>query len=45
MIHGKLSYGEVKDRQGVVQPYTTIIAEDIIFFQWKFTKFLGFDIV
>lgn len=33
MVNGKVSYGEIKDREGAARATTTIIAEEIIFFQ------------
>lgn len=33
LINGKISYGEIKDRDGVLRPSTSILVEDIIYFQ------------
>ncbi|XP_001607466.1 single-stranded DNA-binding protein, mitochondrial [Nasonia vitripennis] len=33
MVNGRLSYGEVKDEDGNMRTATSIIADDIIFFQ------------
>lgn len=33
LVNGRLSYGEVKDEDGNTRTATSIIAEDIIFFQ------------
>lgn len=33
LVNGKLAYGEIKDRDGVSRATTSIIADDIIFFQ------------
>jgi single-strand DNA-binding protein len=32
-VSGRLSYGEIKDEEGNSRPTTSVIAEDIIFFQ------------
>ncbi|RZF32844.1 hypothetical protein LSTR_LSTR009395 [Laodelphax striatellus] len=32
-VTGRLSYGEIKDEQGTARSTTSIIAEDVIFFQ------------
>lgn len=33
LLNGKVSYGEIKDKDGVTRPSTTIIADEIVFFQ------------
>ncbi|XP_043267248.1 single-stranded DNA-binding protein, mitochondrial [Venturia canescens] len=35
LVNGRLSYGEVKDEEGVARPTTAIIADDVIFFAQK----------
>ncbi|XP_003401943.1 single-stranded DNA-binding protein, mitochondrial [Bombus terrestris] len=32
-VLGKINYGEFKDEEGVVKPSTSVIADDVIFFQ------------
>lgn len=32
-VQGRISYGDVKDKDGRTRPVTSIIADDIIFFQ------------
>ena len=33
MVNGRLSYGEIKDEEGNTKSSTSIIADDVIFFQ------------
>ncbi|XP_014211062.1 single-stranded DNA-binding protein, mitochondrial [Copidosoma floridanum] len=33
MVNGRLSYGEIKDEEGKMKSTTSIIADDIVFFQ------------
>lgn len=33
MVNGKLSYGEMKDEEGNTKSTTSVIADDVIFFQ------------
>lgn len=42
LVNGRLSYGEIKDEEGVARPTTAIIADEVIFFQhqgWVKAKF------
>lgn len=32
LVNGTVSYGEVKDNEGVARPVTSIVADEIIFF-------------
>lgn len=33
LLNGKIAYGEIKDKDGVSRPSTTIIADEIVFLQ------------